>query len=134
MTGIDPKDACTVIDISVEDQFAAPGQGPRQVVVVRLLRQLRRRIDLLPEGTRVRAINFTGPRPRHGMACEFVVLAATYTRYDATRIAAELGTKLRAGQLVRFSVVRALMHSVRLPAVKETTEFEEVSPCRAEIA
>lgn len=134
MNGIDPKDAGTVIAITVEDQFAALGQGPRQLVVVRMLRQLRRRIDMLPEGTRVRRADITGKRPAHGMACEYVVFAATYTRYEADRITRQLSPKFRAGEVVRVSVVRALMHSVRLPQVKETTEFEEVLPCRMEIA
>lgn len=131
MDGIDPKDAATIVDITVEDLFAGPGKAQRQAVVVRLQRHLQRRVDVLEsEGHRVRLQDVVRvERPRHRMACEFVVFASEYSRYEADRITARVGAWFRARQPVRVTTVRALMHSVRLPAVKETTEFEELLPC-----
>lgn len=123
---IDPVDAGLVIAIAVEDLFAGPCQCPRQVVVVRVQRQLRRRIDVLEqEGHRVRRQPVTGTRPKHQMANEFVVFASTYSRHEGTRITRTLAQAFRNRLPVRVTTVRALMHSVQLPVVKETTEFEE---------
>lgn len=126
MSAIDPKDAGTVVDIATEDLFGGPCQCPRQAVVVRVCRLLRRRMDVLEaEGVRVRLVDATGKRPRHPMANEFVTFAAEYTRYEADRITRQLADALRHRRPVRISTVRALMKSVRLPQVKETTQFEE---------
>ena len=124
---IDPTDAGTVVDIAVEDLFGGPCQCPKQVVVVRVLRKLRRRVDVLEaEGHRVRLADVNGVRPRHQLASEFVTFAATYSRYEATRITGSLSGAFLERKPVRVSTVRALMKSVRLPEVKETTQFEEV--------
>lgn len=115
-----------VDNISVEDLFTGPAQCPQQAVVVRLRRLLRRRVDVLEaEGLRVRMLDVTGMRPRHQLANEFVALAATYSRYEATRIVRDLTGAFRTGKPMRVTTVRALMKSVRHPEVKETTQFEE---------
>jgi len=131
MSGVDPKDAGTVIDIAVEDLFTGPGQCPRQVIVVRVQHHLLQRMDALPQGTRVRPQPVVASRgtlraSARPMAAEHVVFAATYTRYEGTRIVRQLAPIFRNRLLVRISTVRALMKSVPLPAVKETVQFEEV--------
>lgn len=126
MTNIDPKDAGTVVDMVVEDQFVGPCQCPQQVVVVRVRHHLRRRADVLEaEGHRVRRAAVDGARPPHQLANQFTTFAASYTLYDATRIERQLAPIFRNHLHVRISTVRALMKSVRLPAVKETTQYEE---------
>lgn len=118
-----------VVDIAIEDVFTGPGQCPQQAIVVRVQRHLRRRVDVLEaEGHRVRQCMIVGRKlPTHRMAHEFVTFASTYSRYEATRIVRTLAIAFREHLQVRVSTVRALMHSVPLPSVKETTQFEEVS-------
>lgn len=126
MNGIDPQDACTIVDLVVEDQFRHTTECPQQQIVVRVQRHLRRRLDSLPLGTRVRTADVIAKRPRHQLAAEFVTFSAVYSRYEAQRIQRDLHRWYVAAQLVRLSTIRALMKSVQLPNVKETTTFEEL--------
>lgn len=126
MNSIDPLDACTIVDLVVEDQFRHVTECAHQQIVVRVQRQLRRRVDALPIGTKVRAVMVIAKRPRHQLAVEFVTFSATYTRYEATRIARDLRRWFGSCKAVRVTTIRALMKSVRIPQVKETTTFEEL--------
>lgn len=126
MNGIDPIDAGTVVQVGVEDQFRHPTGCAQRYLVVRVQRHLRKRIDALPVGVKVRAALVIAKRQRHQLAAEFVTFSATYSRYEATRIERDLRRMFETSQLVRVSSIRALMKSVRLPEVRETTDFEEL--------
>lgn len=126
MRDIDPQDACTIVDVIVEDQFRPVGVCAHQQIVVRVKRQLHKRVDVLPLGTKVRAAMVIGRRPRHQLAAEFVTFSAIYSRFEAQRIARDLRRWFETTKIVRVTTIRALMKSVRLPEVKETTTFEEL--------
>jgi len=126
---IDPKDAATIVDVVVDDLPRPAAEIARQRVVVRLLKQVRRKRRELAPDVRVRSLTVTGdlrardfPK-RPALVREYVVYAATFLTYDSRRIVADL--RARETAIVRVSSVRALMYSVRLPEVKETIEFEE---------
>lgn len=124
MNDIDPKDAGRLVSVAEDEHFAGPGEASRCTVVVRLLKQQPVLEADLPPDTRVRPLaSIGGARRRTGRVRTYVVYASTYTRYEANRIAARL--RQWDERPVRISTVRALMHSVRLPVVKETFEYED---------
>lgn len=117
MSDIDPKDAATLLSVIEDDHFAGPGEHGRRTLVVRLKKEQALRPCDVPFGSRV--------RPLYGATTvvAYVVFASTYSRYEASRIRRELARF--DGRTCRLTTVRALMHSVRLPEVKETVEYEE---------
>lgn len=131
---IDPKDAATVTSVIEDDHFSGPGEAGRRTVVVRLLKQRPLLAADVPHGARVRPLPVLGGDwKRSRWVRVHVVFASTYTRYEASRITADLRRKFESRQTVRLTTIRALMHSVRLPEVKETVEYEEAM-WRAETA
>lgn len=127
MSEIDPKDRGFVVQVSVEDQFVPPSVAERQALVVRVLRHLPVPVRDVPLGVRVRPLASGLSTASRTHVRAYVVYAATYTRYEATRITRALVGRYRDQTPVRVSVVRALMHSVQLPQVKETVEYEEAT-------
>lgn len=128
---IDPQDAVTIVEVIADDLPRPASEMARQRVVVRLLKQVRRKRRELAPDVRVRSFAITGAPLRardfesRRQVKEFVVYASTYLLYDSRRIVADLRAKEAAAAVVRMSSIRALMHSVRIPEVHEAREFEE---------
>jgi len=132
---IDPKDAAVIVDVIADDLPRPAAEVARRRVVVRLLKQVRRHRRELAPDVRVRSLSLLGEETqplrarnffdRRPLVREYVVYAATFLNYDARRIVPELQAKCDAAAVVRVSSIRALMHSVRIPEVRETIEFEE---------